>query len=77
MSEARFQTADLLNQQTPHPVLQQIDRLNSQFGPIQPILVVDGDTPGQGPGTSKEIADDIGNLAQEGVNESIRLEMAC
>ena len=52
-----------------HPILQQIDHLNSQFGSApghgQPVLI-DGEPQGQ------SIGDDIVKLAQDGVNESIR-----
>lgn len=72
MSDITHQAPDLLNHGTSlHPILQQIDRLNNQYGQVQAILV-DGDARGQDSGGAKEIVDDIVTLAQDSVNESIR-----
>ena len=71
MADLVQQPANLINQGALHPVLQQIDKLNRQYGQGQPILI-DGEPPGQVPGESKDIGDDIVKLAQDGVNESIR-----
>ena len=70
MAELPQHAAFIASQGAPHPIIQQIDTLNSLYKPVQQVLLVDGDNPGQG--VSKEIADDIGNLAQDSVNESIR-----
>ena len=69
MTDLAQQPTSLANPGAQHPVLQQIDKLNSQFGPVQgqvQAILIDGEPPGQ------SIGDDIVKLAQDGVNESIR-----
>ena len=67
MTDLAQQPTSLANPGAQHPVLQQIDKLNSQFGTVQgQTILIDGEPPGQ------SIGDDIVKLAQDGVNESIR-----
>ena len=67
MTENTQHTALHGSQGAAHPILQQIDTLNKLYTPAGPVIVVDGDAQGQ-----SDTVDDIGNLAQDSVNESIR-----
>ena len=67
MTENTAHTSLHGSQGAAHPILQQIDTLNKLYTPAGTVIVVDTNAQGQ-----SDVVDDLGNLAQDSVNESIR-----